>query len=37
MMERPFDPYAEQYDTWLLDNRHVLESAVLLLEHFVAL
>jgi hypothetical protein len=37
MREGPFDTHAEQRHTRLLDNRHVLESEVLLLEHFVAL
>ena len=36
MKQQPFDEYAEQYDTWFLNNRNVLESEVLLLKHFLA-
>jgi ubiquinone/menaquinone biosynthesis C-methylase UbiE len=35
MIEQPFDAYAEQYDTWFLKNRNVLESEVLLLKRFL--
>jgi SAM-dependent methyltransferase len=35
MPDRPFDEYAERYDAWFLKNRHVLESEVLLLKHFL--
>ena len=31
-----FDEYAPEYDAWFLENRCVLESEVLLLEHFLA-
>ncbi len=34
--EQPFDEYADQYDTWFLRNRNVLESEVLLLRHFLS-
>jgi ubiquinone/menaquinone biosynthesis C-methylase UbiE len=35
MPEEPFDKHAEEYDTWFLNNRNVLESEVLLLRHFL--
>ena len=34
--DQPFDEYADQYDTWFLRNRNVLESEVLLLRHFLS-
>jgi len=36
MINKPFDAYAAEYDAWFLQNRHVLESEVLLLKHFLA-
>lgn len=36
MPEEPFDKHAEEYDTWFLKNRNVLESEVLLLRHFLS-
>lgn len=36
MPRQPFDEHAEQYDSWFLKNRNVLESEVLLLKHFLA-
>lgn len=35
MQKKPFDEYADQYDSWFLENRNVLESEVLLLKHFL--
>jgi len=35
MIDEPFDAYAAEYDTWFLQNRHVLESELLLLVHFL--
>lgn len=35
MPKQPFDEHAEQYDSWFLRNRNVLESEVLLLKHFL--
>ena len=35
MQKKPFDEYAEQYDSWFLKNRNVLQSEVLLLKHFL--
>jgi ubiquinone/menaquinone biosynthesis C-methylase UbiE len=35
MQKKPFDEHAEQYDSWFLQNRNVLESEVLLLKHFL--
>ena len=35
MKHEPFDEYAEQYDTWFLNNRTVLESELLLLKYFL--
>lgn len=36
MKQEPFDEYAEQYDSWFLKNRNVLESELLLLKHCLA-
>ncbi len=37
LMERMiFDEYATEYDSWFLKNRNILESEVLLLEHFLS-
>jgi ubiquinone/menaquinone biosynthesis C-methylase UbiE len=36
MKSEPFDEYADQYDSWFLSNRKVLESELLLLKHFLA-
>ncbi len=33
--QTPFDEYAEEYDSWFLQNRNVLASEVLLLERFL--
>jgi len=35
MTEEIFDEFAEEYDSWFLKNRNVLESEVLLLKHFL--
>lgn len=35
MPKQPFDEHADQYDSWFLQNRNVLESEVRLLEHFL--
>ncbi len=35
MPEESFDKYAEEYDSWFLKNRNVLESEILLLRHFL--
>lgn len=35
MPKQPFDEHAEEYDSWFLQNRNVLESEVRLLEHFL--
>jgi SAM-dependent methyltransferase len=35
MSEETFDEYAEEYDSWFLKNRNVLESEVLLIKHFL--
>jgi ubiquinone/menaquinone biosynthesis C-methylase UbiE len=35
MQKKAFDEHAEQYDSWFLKNRNVLESEVLLLKHFL--
>ena len=35
MPKKPFDEYAEQYDSWFLKNRNVLQSEILLLKHFL--
>ncbi len=36
MPDQPFDEHAEEYDSWFLQNRNVLESEVLLLKRFLA-
>ncbi len=35
MPKQPFDEHADQYDSWFLRNRNVLESEVRLLKHFL--
>ncbi len=35
MPKQPFDEHADQYDSWFLQNRNVLESEVSLLKHFL--
>ena len=35
MPKQPFDEHADQYDSWFLRNRNVLQSEVLLLKHFL--
>ncbi len=35
MQKKPFDEYAEEYDSWFLKNRNVLRSEVLLLKYFL--
>jgi ubiquinone/menaquinone biosynthesis C-methylase UbiE len=35
MIDEPFDAYAAEYDTWFLQNRHVLASELLLLVRFL--
>jgi ubiquinone/menaquinone biosynthesis C-methylase UbiE len=35
MSEEIFDEYAEEYDSWFLKNKNVLESEVLLIKHFL--
>ena len=35
MHDKPFDEYAEEYDSWFLKNRNVLGSEVLLMKRFL--